>query len=165
MSLREKSDKELSKLLSESGIKHGPIVDSTRKLYEKKLEKAMEDAPLEVPSPDKTFYREEAEEVTYITYHHSPVRQEVYSDGVKRRGNAEPDQEEEPVQYTEPPVQISKRTANHSAAPQIKEPKRESGCSVWKGVRLLLLLAVLAAALYYAYCRVVNSEEDPFGIQ
>ncbi|KAF3859913.1 hypothetical protein F7725_000168 [Dissostichus mawsoni] len=145
MSLREKSDEELSKLLSESGIKHGPIVDSTRKLYEKKLEKAMEDAPLEVPSPDKTFYREEAEEVTYITYQHSPVRQEVYSDG--------------------PPVQISKRTANHSAAPQIKEPKRESGCSVWKGVRLLLLLAVLAAALYYAYCRVVNSEEDPFGIQ
>lgn len=60
-----------------------------------------------------------------------------------------------------PPVQISKRTANHSAAPGVKE----SGCSVWKGVRLLLLLAVLAAAVYYAYCRVVNNEEDPFGIQ
>ncbi|KAJ4934445.1 hypothetical protein JOQ06_007240 [Pogonophryne albipinna] len=161
MPLREKSDQELSKLLSEYGIKHGPIVDSTRKLYEKKLEEAMEDAPVEVPSPDKTFYREEVEEVTYITYHHSPVRQEVNSDVVRRRGNAEPDKEEEPLQYTEPPVQISKRTANHSAAPGIKE----SGCSVWKGVRLLLLLAVLAAAVYYAYCRVVNNEEDPFGIQ
>ncbi|KAK5923116.1 hypothetical protein CgunFtcFv8_000115 [Champsocephalus gunnari] len=156
MPLREKSDEELSKLLSEHGIKHGPIVDSTRKLYEKKLEKAMEDAPVEVPSPDKTFYREEAEEVTYITYHHSPVRQEVHSDVVRRRGTAEPDEEEEPLQYAEP-----KRTANHSAAPGVKE----SGCSVWKGVRLLLLLAVLAAAAYYAYCRVVNNEEDPFGIQ
>ncbi|KAK5863040.1 hypothetical protein PBY51_000100 [Eleginops maclovinus] len=165
MSLKEKSDEELSKLLSEYGIKHGPIVDSTRKLYEKKLEKAMEDAPAEVPSPDKTYYREEAEEVTYITYHHSPVRQEVHSDVVKRRGNAEPDQEEEPVQYTEPPVQITKRTANHSAAPRFKEPARESGCSVWKVIRLLLLLAVLAAAVYYAYCRVVNNEEAPSGIQ
>lgn len=32
--------------------------DSTRKLYEKKLEVAMENAPVE-PSSDKTYYREE----------------------------------------------------------------------------------------------------------
>lgn len=34
------------------------VADSTRKLYEKKLEVAMEKAAV-VPSPDKTFYREE----------------------------------------------------------------------------------------------------------
>ena len=33
-------------------------IDSTRKLYEKKLEKAMENAPVKASS-DKTYYREE----------------------------------------------------------------------------------------------------------
>ncbi|XP_040009007.1 emerin (Emery-Dreifuss muscular dystrophy) isoform X1 [Xiphias gladius] len=58
MSLSERSVEEISKLLAEYGIKHGPIVDSTRKLYEKKLEQAMENAPVKASS-DKTYYREE----------------------------------------------------------------------------------------------------------
>ncbi|XP_028309874.1 emerin (Emery-Dreifuss muscular dystrophy) isoform X2 [Gouania willdenowi] len=70
MSLSEKSEEELSSLLTEYGIKHGPIVDSTRRLYERKLEKAMEEDAAK-PSSDKTYYREEEDEVTYITYHSS----------------------------------------------------------------------------------------------
>uniref|UniRef100_A0A3Q3Q320 LEM domain-containing protein n=1 Tax=Monopterus albus TaxID=43700 RepID=A0A3Q3Q320_MONAL len=54
----ERSNEEISKLLAEYGIKHGPIVDSTRKLYEKKLETAMKSSPGKASS-DKTFYREE----------------------------------------------------------------------------------------------------------
>ncbi|XP_074499242.1 emerin (Emery-Dreifuss muscular dystrophy) isoform X1 [Sebastes fasciatus] len=163
MSLSERSDEEISKLLTEYGIKHGPIVDSTRKLYEKKLEVAMENAPVE-PSSDKTYYREEAEEITYITY--SPVRQEA--DIVKRRGNFEPDEEEESDQETEPPVHVTNRTANHSAvrsAVRSREPARKSGGSVWKGIRLLLLLAAFAAVLYYAYCHLVINEGDPAKVQ
>uniref|UniRef100_A0A3B4AK13 LEM domain-containing protein n=1 Tax=Periophthalmus magnuspinnatus TaxID=409849 RepID=A0A3B4AK13_9GOBI len=72
MSLSEKSDSEISELLSEYGIKHGPVVESTRKLYEKKLEKAMDEAATKSPSSDKTYYREEEEVITYITYH-TPV--------------------------------------------------------------------------------------------
>ncbi|XP_037335317.1 emerin (Emery-Dreifuss muscular dystrophy) isoform X1 [Pungitius pungitius] len=151
MSLSEKSNTEISTLLTEYGIKHGPVVDSTRKLYEKKLEVAMEKAPA-VPSPDKTFYREEAEEITYITYH-TPVRQE--SDMLKRRGNTEPDEDQESDQETESPVQVASRPANHSAAP---------AGGAWKLIRLLLLLAALAAALYYAFCRVLD-KEDPSNIQ
>ncbi|XP_051281176.1 emerin (Emery-Dreifuss muscular dystrophy) isoform X3 [Dicentrarchus labrax] len=161
MSLSEKSDEEISELLAEYGIKHGPIVDSTRKLYEKKLEKAMEATPLQASS-DKTYYREEEEEVTYITYQ-SPVRHEVYGDVLKRRGNAEPEEDEESDQDTEPPIQVAYKTANHSAA-ESREPARKAGGSMWKAIRLLLLLTVLAAVLYYAYCRVINNE-DPFGIQ
>nr|XP_040049880.1 emerin (Emery-Dreifuss muscular dystrophy) isoform X2 [Gasterosteus aculeatus aculeatus] len=156
MSLSEKSNSEISKLLGEYGIKHGPVVDSTRNLYEKKLEVAMEKAAV-VPSPDKTFYREE-EEITYITYH-SPVRQE--SDMLKRRGNIEPDEDEESGQETESPV--ANRTANHGAGrsgPLDTPP----GGRAWKLIRLLLLLAVLAAALYYAYCR-RQEEEGPFNVQ
>lgn len=62
------------------------------------------------------------------------------------------------------PVQVSNRTANHSAV-QSREPIRKSGGCMWRVMRLLLLLAVLAAVLYYAYCRAVNNEENPFGVQ
>lgn len=69
--LSEKSADELRELLDEYGIKHGPIVDSTRNLYEKKLREAM--AKAKKASSDKTYYREEVEEeVTYVT--RSPVR-------------------------------------------------------------------------------------------
>ncbi|XP_078110346.1 emerin (Emery-Dreifuss muscular dystrophy) [Sander vitreus] len=162
MSLSEKSNEELSKLLAEYGIKHGPIVDSTRKLYEKKLEKAMKSPPVQ-PSPDKTYYREEAEEVTYITYHQSSPVQAVYSDMLKRRGNVEPDEAKKSDQDTEPPIQSTNRAANHSTI-RSGELVRKSGGGMWKVIRLLLLLAVIAAFLYYSYCR-LNDIENPFAIQ
>ncbi|XP_037335319.1 emerin (Emery-Dreifuss muscular dystrophy) isoform X3 [Pungitius pungitius] len=93
-----------------------------------------------------------SEEITYITYH-TPVRQE--SDMLKRRGNTEPDEDQESDQETESPVQVASRPANHSAAP---------AGGAWKLIRLLLLLAALAAALYYAFCRVLD-KEDPSNIQ
>lgn len=69
--LSEKSAEELRDLLDEYGIQHGPIVDSTRRLYEKKLREAM--ANVKKSSSDKTYYREEVEEeVTYVT--RTPVR-------------------------------------------------------------------------------------------
>ncbi|CAB1436305.1 unnamed protein product [Pleuronectes platessa] len=129
MSLSEKSDEEISTLLTAYDIKHGPIVDSTRKLYEKKLEKAMENAPVKASS-DKTYYREEEEEITYITYH-SADRHEGYADMLKRRGNAETDEDEESDQDTEPAIKMTNRAANHSAV-RSKEAVRKSGGSMWK---------------------------------
>ncbi|KAG7278447.1 hypothetical protein CRUP_038742, partial [Coryphaenoides rupestris] len=73
MSLSGKTDAEISQLLSEYGVKHGPIVDSTRRLYEKKLIAAMENKAKETPS-DKTYYREEVEEVTYVSYPTQPKK-------------------------------------------------------------------------------------------
>ncbi|KAK9515963.1 hypothetical protein VZT92_026559 [Zoarces viviparus] len=71
-SLRSKSAQDISDLLDEYRIKHGPVVDSTRSLYEKKLKEAMaKGKPKE--SCDKTYYREE-EEVTYE--YSTPVRSE-----------------------------------------------------------------------------------------
>ncbi|KAM9343574.1 uncharacterized protein KZ484_016032 isoform 1-T1 [Pholidichthys leucotaenia] len=74
-SLSYKSAEELAELLDEFGIKHGPVVDSTRKLYEKKLKEAMAKGK-RVPksSSDKTYYREEEEEVVYV--HRTPVKSE-----------------------------------------------------------------------------------------
>ncbi|TDH10981.1 hypothetical protein EPR50_G00080990 [Perca flavescens] len=163
MSLSEKSNEEISKLLAKYDIKHGPIVDTTRKLYEKKLEKAMKSAPVQ-SSPDKTYYREEAEEITYITYHQSSPVQAVYSDVLKRRGNIEPNEAKESDQRTEPPIQSTNRAANHSTIRSGELVRKSGGWSLWKVIRLLLLLAVLAAFLYYSYCR-LNDIENPFAIQ
>ncbi|XP_040008643.1 emerin-like [Xiphias gladius] len=67
-SLASKSAQEISDLLDEYGIKHGPVVDSTRSLYEKRLKEAMAKGRREnyQTSPDKTYYREEVEDVTYV---------------------------------------------------------------------------------------------------
>ncbi|XP_010873342.2 emerin [Esox lucius] len=94
-----KSDQEIKELLDEYGIKHGPIVDSTRPLYEKKLREAMaKDKKVTKsstdkttkPSTDKTFYREEEEEVTYVTYR-TPVRSEGPSGDGKPYMRSRPD--------------------------------------------------------------------------
>ncbi|KAL6119785.1 uncharacterized protein ACO6RY_04291 [Pungitius sinensis] len=76
-SLRSKSAQDISDLLDEYGIKHGPVVDSTRGLYEKKLKEAMAKGKISTPSPDKTYYREE-EEVTYE--YRTPIRNESAGD-------------------------------------------------------------------------------------
>ncbi|XP_029911850.1 emerin (Emery-Dreifuss muscular dystrophy) [Myripristis murdjan] len=158
MSLSDKSDNEIIELLAEYGIKHGPIVDSTRKLYEKKLKKAMDEAVVK-PSSDKTYYREEEEEITYVTYH-SPVRNEAYSDTLKRRVITEPDEEEELEQDTEPPIQ-STRAANHTTVQSRQPIKKSGGC---KSLLIrLLLLALVAAFLYYVYCCMESNPENPFG--
>ncbi|XP_071774806.1 emerin (Emery-Dreifuss muscular dystrophy) [Centroberyx gerrardi] len=162
MSLSDKSDEEISELLAEYGIKHGPIVGSTRRLYEKKLKAAMDEASASAPqktSPDKTYYREEEEEITYVTYH-NPVRHEGYGDMLKRRGNTEPDKDEESDHYTEPPIQ-STTAANHSAV-RSREPIKKSGGCMSMLIRLLLL-ALVAAFLYYVYCCMENNAENPFG--
>ncbi|KAM4570987.1 emerin (Emery-Dreifuss muscular dystrophy) [Fundulus diaphanus] len=66
MSLREKSNAEFRRLLTYYGIKHGPILASTRNVYERKLQEAM--------ANDRTFYREEEEEITYIIHRHPMKR-------------------------------------------------------------------------------------------
>ncbi|XP_070824811.1 lamina-associated polypeptide 2, isoforms beta/delta/epsilon/gamma [Chaetodon trifascialis] len=77
-SLGSKSAQEISDLLDEYGIKHGPVVDSTRSLYERKLKEAMAKGKRTTPSNDRTYYREEEEEVTYV--YRTPVRSECAGD-------------------------------------------------------------------------------------
>ena len=61
-----------------------------------------------------------------------------------------------------PAFQMTNRAANHSA---VRKAVRKSGGSMWKGIRLMVLLAVLAAVLYYVYCCMIKKEENPFGVQ
>ncbi|KAJ0037145.1 hypothetical protein NL108_016808 [Boleophthalmus pectinirostris] len=164
MSLSDKSDSEISELLSEYGIKHGPIVESTRKLYEKKLQKAMEEAASQSPSSDKTYYREEEEVITYITYH-SPTRSEASGDMLKHRGATLQNQSNHQEQHTpepepEPPVQRSTGKVDHISAPsKAQEKQAKAGC-VWRLMRLLLVGALLAALVFYVYGHLMRVEES-----
>ncbi|XP_005801382.1 emerin-like [Xiphophorus maculatus] len=78
-SLDNKSPQEISDLLDEYGIKHGPVVGTTRNLYVKKLKEAMAKGKKAKPSSDKTYYREEEEEVTYV--YKTPTKSETSGDG------------------------------------------------------------------------------------
>lgn len=149
MSLSEKSNEELGRLLSEYGIKHGPIVESTRKLYESKLGKAMAQAPVKTSS-DKTYYREE-EEVTYVTYHNA-AKHEHSANVVKRRVMTEQDEFEEPGPDTESVLRITNSTLNYAS---VQSTGRKSTSRLWKVTLALLLSAVLAAVGYYAYTYVM----------
>ncbi|XP_012672157.1 emerin (Emery-Dreifuss muscular dystrophy) [Clupea harengus] len=165
--LSTKSEKEISDLLDEHGIKHGPIVGTTRALYEKKLKAAMaEGTPKQ--SPDKTYYREEEEEVEYIHYH-PPVRDEGFGDVVRRPRNFENTHEvdhhfEEPVISR---TQASYQNVSYSKLPPPKtsyqkpvtEAPKSGGVPGW--LRLLVFV-VIAVFLYYVYSTMEAEEENPF---
>lgn len=76
--LSSKSAEEIRWLLDEYGIKHGPVVESTRALYEKKLREAMAKQRKNNPQSNRTYYREEAEEVTYV-HRHRPAQYDLVS--------------------------------------------------------------------------------------
>jgi len=145
-------------LLAEYGIKHGPIVASTRRLYEKKLNEVMAKGSSQ-HSPDKTYYREEEEEITYVTYH-NPVKHEAYGDRLRRRGSFEQVQDEESDQDTESPIQSTR--ASSSSTVQARKPIKKSGGGCKSTVMKLLLFALVAGFLYYVYCTMENNGQNPF---
>ncbi|XP_062871908.1 emerin (Emery-Dreifuss muscular dystrophy) [Trichomycterus rosablanca] len=174
-SLSSKSADELCKLLDEYGIKHGPIVDSTRKLYEKKLADAM--SKNTKPSSDKTYYREEQEEVTYVTY--SPTRQEGFGDVTKRSRPFEyaddKDKVNEPVtRYTTTNYQsatpsrssaYTTKSSLQSASPGSSQTQARSEESKKSGVPLwlrVLVFVIVAAILYFVYISMESTAESPF---
>ncbi|XP_058873282.1 emerin-like isoform X2 [Acipenser ruthenus] len=88
--LSSMSDQELSSLLDQYEIKHGPVVGTTRKLYEKKILEAMskeeKQGKVKKPSSDKTYYREEETEtfIPHPAHYTPPFRYEAFSDGASR---------------------------------------------------------------------------------
>ncbi|KAI2649805.1 Emerin [Labeo rohita] len=148
-SLSGKSDKEIGQLLDEYGIKHGPIVDSTRKLYEKKLHEAMAKKP-KSSSPDKTFYREEQEEVEYITYHQAQPQMTRF-DGFGDVPTRTSYQSSSRLGSSVP-----KSMQHGSSSP---ESSKSGGVPGWLRVLVFIIIAVF---LYYVYTCMEPAEETPF---
>ncbi|KAK7128758.1 hypothetical protein R3I94_017106 [Phoxinus phoxinus] len=182
-----KSDKEIGQLLDEYGIKHGPIVESTRKLYEKKLKEAM-DKNTKPSSSDKTYYREE--QVEYVTYNQPPLltRHERFSDVTRRSKVADADftrdirrskltdyrdddDDDDDVGHTNEPIISPARTAYQSSSrpgPSVSksvqrgaspETSKPAGVPMWLRVLMFLIIAVF---LYYVYTSMEPADETPF---
>ncbi|XP_021422709.2 uncharacterized protein LOC110492603 isoform X8 [Oncorhynchus mykiss] len=187
--LRNKSDQEIKDLLNEYGIKHGPLVDTTRPLYEKKLKEAMAKAkvPVTKPSPDRTFYREDQEEVTYVTYQ-TPVRSEGPSGDGKPYMRSRPEYSER--DRVDDKLYSRSRPEYSSGRPYVDEPhvyntlssssyskptpvvksgggvvKKENTTSSGRLIPLwiqFLVFLILAGFLYFIFTNMESAESSPF---
>ncbi|XP_071764891.1 uncharacterized protein LOC139919158 [Centroberyx gerrardi] len=182
--LSSKSAEEISSLLDEYGIKHGPVVDSTRSLYEKKLREAMSKGKRAKPSPDKTYYREEEEEVTYVSYR-TPIRNDGSGDGrpyMRTRPEYSEREFEDERSYSRPRPEYRERdfvdepyiydtpstyrNVSHLRSTPMKSgrdaPKAaESSRLIPLWVQFLFFLAV-AAFLYFVFSNMETTHSDPF---
>ncbi|XP_056130164.1 emerin (Emery-Dreifuss muscular dystrophy) isoform X1 [Lampris incognitus] len=180
--LGNKSYQEISELLDYYGIKHGPVVDSTRGLYEKKLKEAMTKERKPKTSPDKTYYREEEEEVTYYTY-----RPPITVDSSRDRGpymRSRPEYAERAFEdencYSGTGLDYSRRdfvdepyindsTSTYRNVSSQPAPVRSGGDAtqtnssrlipLW--VQFVVFLAV-AAFLYFVFSNMESAHSDPF---
>lgn len=175
-SLSNKSAQEISELLDEYGVKHGPVVESTRGLYEKKLKEAMAKGRRAKPSPDKTYYREEEEEVTYV--YRTPTRSEASGDSgayMRSRPDYQPetsyssysrskpeysgrDYGNEPYMYDTPSTYrgtYSKSPPRKSGQDTPDAPKSSRLIPLW--VQFVFFLAV-AAFLYLVFSNMETNE-------
>ncbi|TKS77490.1 hypothetical protein D9C73_011581 [Collichthys lucidus] len=163
-SLSSKSAQEISALLDEYGIKHGPVVDSTRSLYEKKLKEAMSKGKKAKQSPDKTYYREEEEEVTYV--YRTPVRSDGAGDRQSYSSYSRPkpeyrgrDYAEEPYMYDTPSTysrnSTLKSTPMKSGQDTATAPQSSRLIPLW--VQFVFFLAV-AVFLYIVFSSMETNE-------
>ncbi|KAK6308576.1 hypothetical protein J4Q44_G00218470 [Coregonus suidteri] len=185
--LGNKSDQEIRELLDEYGIKHGPIVNTTRALYEKKLREAMAKNNVTKPSPDKTFYREEQEEVTYVTYR-TPVMSAGPSGDGKPYMRSRPEYSERDFvddklysrsrpeyssrrQYVDEPHVYNTPSSSSYSKPTpvvksgggvVEEEKTESsGRLIPLWIQFLVFL-IVAGFLYFIFINMESAESSPF---
>uniref|UniRef100_A0A096MHD7 Si:ch211-150o23.2 n=1 Tax=Poecilia formosa TaxID=48698 RepID=A0A096MHD7_POEFO len=152
-SLDNKSPQEISDLLDEYGIKHGPVVGTTKSLYVKKLKEAMAKGKKAKPSSDKTYYREEEEEVTYV--YRTPSKSETSGDGPEYKGRdlvdeLKADFPSSPYMYDTP----STYSSNSYAKPMKSEPEKPKAQKSSRLIPLWLqfvFFLLLAAFLYLVF--------------
>ncbi|KAK6303989.1 hypothetical protein J4Q44_G00264430 [Coregonus suidteri] len=188
--MRIKSDQEIRELLDGYGIKHGPVVESTRHLYEKKLKEAMVKDKVTVtkPSPDRTFYREEREEVSYVNYR-TPVRSEWPSGDGEPYMRSRPEYSDRDLvdeklysrsrpeyssgrQYVDEPHVYNTQSSSSSYSkptPVVKpgggvvkaERKASSGRLIPLWIQFLVFL-IVAGFLYFLFTSMESAESSPF---
>lgn len=155
--LSSKSSDEIRCMLDDYGIKHGPVVDSTRALYEKKLREAMVEHRRTQLQSDRTYYREEEEEVTYV-HHRRPQQYGDVSDRTwsNYRGM---DYIDEPAVYrTQTSYRNTSQTRNVSPEPQIqKTPEKSSTHLVPVWLQILVFL-IISGLLYLIFINMEPAE-------
>ncbi|XP_018934083.1 emerin-like isoform X2 [Cyprinus carpio] len=154
--LSSKSNEEIKWMLDDYGIKHGPVVDSTRVLYEKKLREAMSKHRRTQAQSNRTYYREE-EDITYVQHH----RPQLYDDVSNRtwsdyRGM---DYTDEPSIYrTQAPYRNISQARNLPPEPHIqKTPEKSSTHLVPVWLQILVFL-IVSGLLYLVFMNMESAE-------
>ncbi|XP_053706087.1 emerin (Emery-Dreifuss muscular dystrophy) [Synchiropus splendidus] len=159
------SEEEISELLDEYKIKHGPVVGSTRSLYEKKIREAMaKDKQTVNVSPDKTYYREEEEEITYI--HRTPVWSDLTgnSSNLRSRGDwTERDYEYEARMYKSAPTTRTPLMSTPVQAPASPSQPAKSSRLIPLWFQFLFFVAV--AVFIYLLVTSMESNQSIQGIE
>ncbi|KAF4110146.1 hypothetical protein G5714_009398 [Onychostoma macrolepis] len=154
--LSSKSNEEIRWMLDDYGIKHGPVVDSTRALYEKKLREAMTKHRRTKAQSDRTFYREE-EDVTFLQ-HRRPQRCDDVIDRTwsDYRGI---DYTDEPAIYrTQAPYHNISQARNLPPESQIqKTPEKSSTRLVPVWLQFLVFL-IVSGLLYLVFINMESAE-------
>ncbi|KTG45195.1 hypothetical protein cypCar_00003513, partial [Cyprinus carpio] len=139
-SLSGKSDEEISQLLDEYGIKHGPILESTRNLYKKKLSEAMT-KNAKPSSSNKTYYREERKRRKWNIL---PISPPIISPARSSYQSS-----------SRPGPSDSTSMQRGQSSP---ETSKSGGVPGWLRVLVFLIIAVF---LYYVYTCMEPAEEIP----
>ncbi|XP_062854780.1 emerin-like isoform X2 [Trichomycterus rosablanca] len=155
--LRSKSDEELGWMLDDYGIKHGPVVGSTRALYERKLRDVMaKERKIKAPA-ERSFCREEEMIYTNHSKTNKLTRERAEYRGVSanRFYTRDEDDDDDPIRYQL--QDLSASPGRHSAhqyspmKPQIKPaPSSERAAPLWLQI-LLFIIVVLIMALIFIY--------------
>lgn len=143
-------------MLDDYGIKHGPVVDSTRALYEKKLREAMTKHRRTKAQSDRTFYREE-EDVTFVQ-HRRPQRcddviDRTWSDykGI--------DYTDEPAIYrTQAPYHNISQARNLSPESQIQKTPEKSSTRLVPVWQQFLVFLIISGLLYLVFINMESAE-------
>ncbi|KAK3540530.1 hypothetical protein QTP70_034084 [Hemibagrus guttatus] len=148
--LSSKSDQEISWMLDDYGIKHGPVVGSTRSLYEKKLRDMMAKRRKMTQASERAIYKKQQDEDVYLPQRKS-WGQEVFSS----RGNAMFSTEDREVDIVEEPmvspyytVSQGKYTAVRQERTQEKTQSQDSGRFVPLWLQMVVFLLVAAVLVF-----------------
>ncbi|KAG7332840.1 hypothetical protein KOW79_004674 [Hemibagrus wyckioides] len=148
--LSSKSDQEISWMLDDYGIKHGPVVGSTRFLYEKKLRDMMAKRRKMTQASERVLYNKQQDEEVYL-----PQRRSWGQEASSSRGNAmfstedgEMDIVDEPMVSPYYTVSRGKYTAMRQERTQESTQIQDSGRFVPLWLQMMVFLLVAAVLLF-----------------
>lgn len=156
-------------MLDDYGIKHGPVVDSTRNLYEKKLREAMAKERKAKRPSERAFYRVEEKDHHHHHHHHRrPMRQEGFT-GDWRTNSGLRSEYEELDTVDEPAVFRTQTSYRNLTRPPMHRyetqreptPEKSSGRVIPLWLQILLFL-IVACTLVFIFLIMESSESGPF---
>ncbi|XP_046728056.1 emerin (Emery-Dreifuss muscular dystrophy) isoform X2 [Silurus meridionalis] len=171
--LSSKSDQEISWMLDDYGIKHGPVVGSTRSLYEKKLRDIMAKERKMRGTSEPVVYREQRDEDVSF-YHHRPWGHDVFSSrrnpvfsaeyrDIVSRPMVSPYYTESQGKYT---AVTQERTQGGTQGrtqgrTQERTPDPGSGRSVPLWLQIVFFL-IVAGVLVFIFINIEPAQSEPF---